>query len=214
MTEAEWLTWADPSAILRRLKGKASDRKLRLFMCACCRVAWDLITTERSRRTVGIAELFADGAATEAELEAAARSAEPVSRTLPIKEFVAFGLVATAATTAPDMHHAASVACHFVTEWGELTAGPAVARRLEATLLRDIFGNPFVSPASSPAFSISNVVSLAQMIYDERAFERMPDLADTLERAGCTDTDILDHCRQPGPHVRGCWAIDLLLGRS
>jgi hypothetical protein len=54
---------------------------------------------------------------------------------------------------------------------------------------------------------------LAQAIYDDRAFDRLPILADALEEAGCTDADILNHCRRPGEHVRGCWAIDLVLGK-
>src|SRR5437762_722095 len=55
---------------------------------------------------------------------------------------------------------------------------------------------------------------LAQAVYEERAFERLPVLADALEEAGCTDAAILDHCRSPGPHARGCWVVDLLLGRE
>jgi hypothetical protein len=55
---------------------------------------------------------------------------------------------------------------------------------------------------------------LAQGIYDERAFERLPILADALEDAGCTDAAILVHCRGPGPHVRGCWVVDLILGKQ
>jgi len=58
------------------------------------------------------------------------------------------------------------------------------------------------------------VVKLAESIYDERAFDRMPILADALEEAGCANADILAHCRQPGEHVRGCWAVDLILGKE
>ncbi|SRR5579871_339609 len=66
----------------------------------------------------------------------------------------------------------------------------------------------------NPAWQSSNVVSLAQAIYDERAFNRMPILADALEDAGCTNADVLNHCRKPGEHVRGCWVVDLLLGKQ
>jgi len=55
------------------------------------------------------------------------------------------------------------------------------------------------------------VIKLAQAIYDDRAFDRLPILADALEEAGCTNIDILEHCRVPGPHVCGCWVVDLLL---
>jgi len=58
----------------------------------------------------------------------------------------------------------------------------------------------------------SRIVS--QVVYDERAFDLMPVLGDALEDAGCTDRAILDHCRSPGPHVRGCWVVDLILGKQ
>jgi hypothetical protein len=65
-----------------------------------------------------------------------------------------------------------------------------------------------------PRWLTRTVSSLAGCIHDEAAFDRLPLLADALEDAGCTDTAILEHCRGPGPHVRGCWVVDLLLGRS
>jgi hypothetical protein len=55
---------------------------------------------------------------------------------------------------------------------------------------------------------------LAQAIDDERAFDRLPILADALEDAGCTDADLLNHCRGPGLHVMGCWVVDMLLGKG
>ena len=58
------------------------------------------------------------------------------------------------------------------------------------------------------------VKTLAQAIYDDRAFERIPELADALAEAGCSNADILDHCRKPGEHVRGCWVVDLVLGKQ
>jgi hypothetical protein len=90
--------------------------------------------------------------------------------------------------------------------------------RRQIPLLRDIFGDPFhpPRPVSSMTLAWDNgtVLKLAQSIYDERAFDRMPILADALEDAGCGDADILRHCREPGEHVRGCWVIDLLLGKE
>ena len=64
------------------------------------------------------------------------------------------------------------------------------------------------------AWNGGTVFNLAQGIYDQRAFDSLPILADALEEAGCQDADILGHCRQPGPHVLGCWAVNLLLGKS
>ncbi len=83
-----------------------------------------------------------------------------------------------------------------------------------ARLVRDIFGNPFRPVAVDPSWLTSTVTSLATSIYAERAFDRMPILADALEEAGCDHADILTHCRGDGPHVRGCWVVDLLLGKE
>ncbi len=84
----------------------------------------------------------------------------------------------------------------------------------QADLLRDIFGNPFRSAEFKLEWLTSDVLALARGIYNESAFDRMPILADALQDAGCDDLDLLDHCREPGNHVRGCWVIDRLLGRT
>jgi hypothetical protein len=92
-----------------------------------------------------------------------------------------------------------------------------VAREAQADLLRDVLGNPFHPTECNPAWLAWNdgtVPKLAQAIYDERRFGDLPILADALEEAGCTDAAILDHCRGPGPHVRGCWVVDLLSERT
>ncbi|MBY0456195.1 MAG: hypothetical protein K2V38_02540 [Gemmataceae bacterium] len=82
-----------------------------------------------------------------------------------------------------------------------------------ANLIRDVFGNPFRPVAFDPVWRTSTAVALAQGIYDERAFDRMPILADALQDAGCDNDDILNHCRDANtPHVRGCWVVDLVLG--
>jgi hypothetical protein len=81
-------------------------------------------------------------------------------------------------------------------------------------LVRDIFGNPFRPVTLDPAWQTGNVRALAQAIYDDRAFERMPILGDALEDAGCDNADVLSHCRQPGEHARGCWVVDLVLAKQ
>jgi hypothetical protein len=84
-------------------------------------------------------------------------------------------------------------------------------------LIRDMFGNPFRTAIVEPSWLVWNggtVVKIAQGVYDDRAFDRLPVLADALEDAGCHDADILGHCRHAGPHVRGCWVVDLLTGRT
>jgi hypothetical protein len=81
-------------------------------------------------------------------------------------------------------------------------------------LLRDIFGNPFRPVTFDSRWRTSDVVGLARAIYDDKAFERMPILADALMDAGCEDEQIITHCRGDGPHVRGCWVVDLVLGKE
>jgi hypothetical protein len=96
-------------------------------------------------------------------------------------------------------------------------AADAMARSRQAELLRDLFGNPFRPLNLDPSWLSwrdGTIPKLAEAIYDERAFDRLPILADALEDAGCTNEDILTHCRQPGEHVRGCWVVDLLLGKA
>jgi hypothetical protein len=98
-----------------------------------------------------------------------------------------------------------------------LAAGRQAEHVAQCGLLREVFGNP-VRPARIEAVWLAwqggTVVNLAQGIYHEAAFDRLPVLADALEEAGCHDTEILGHLRGPGPHVRGCWVVDLLTGRS
>jgi len=92
-------------------------------------------------------------------------------------------------------------------------AYPESEMAAQSQLLRDIFGNPFRPVTVDPEWLTSTVVALARGIYDERAFDRLPILADALQDAGCENADVLDHCRGPGPHARGCWVVDLLLGK-
>ncbi len=90
----------------------------------------------------------------------------------------------------------------------------AVAWATHCDILRDIFGNPFRPIIRNPSWLTSTVLALANGIYNEKAFDRMPILGDALQDAGCDNEDVLNHCREPGEHVRGCWVIDLLLSKQ
>jgi hypothetical protein len=81
-------------------------------------------------------------------------------------------------------------------------------------VLRDVFGNPFRPVSFDPAWRTSTAVALAAGMYESRDFGAMPILADALQDAGCDSEDILNHCRGGGPHVRGCWVVDLVLGKE
>lgn len=83
-----------------------------------------------------------------------------------------------------------------------------------ADLLRDVLGNPFQAVAFQAAWRTSTAVTLARQMYSSRDFSTTPILADALQEAGCESEDVLQHCREAGPHVRGCWVVDELLGRN
>jgi hypothetical protein len=85
---------------------------------------------------------------------------------------------------------------------------------LGCRLVREVFGESRTPPRMEPRWGTSDVVALARGIYEERSFDRLPILADALMDAGCSDDAILNHCRNEGPHVRGCWVVDLLLGKA
>jgi hypothetical protein len=95
-----------------------------------------------------------------------------------------------------------------------LDAWDSISPQRQVEILRDLFGNPFRLVPLDPSWRTRRVLALAQEVYDNRAFDRLPLLADALEGAGCRDADILAHCRGAGPHVKGCWAVDLLLGKD
>ena len=222
MTEAEWHACADPTPMLETLRGKASDRKLRLFACACCRGIWDILPDERSRHAVGVAEAFADGTAGEDRLDAAwlaAREVSDTSQGAVSQRTAARAAEAAAAGRADDAAAAASQ--HAGLAAALTSPQPSVVsrqgRERHADLLRCVLGNPFRPSSLSLTWLAWNdgvVRKMAQAVYEERAFDRLPLLADALEDAGCADADILAHCRGGGEHVRGCWVVDLILGKE
>lgn len=221
MTETEWLACTDPKPMLEFQRGKASDRKLRLFAVACCRRICDLIKDEPFRHAVQTAELCADGGASFDELEAAffasdrALSNQLQDGGLPAK----LAADATRLAAHPDMRGladgtAAAAAMARAFCGGDFWERDATEQSQQCHILRDIFGNPFHPVTVDPLWLIPTVTTLARIIYDERTFDQLPDLADALEAAGCTNEEILAHCRTAEEHVRGCWVLDLLLGRS
>jgi hypothetical protein len=219
--------------MLRYLRGAASERKRRLFAVACCRLIWHLLTDEHSRRTVDIAERYADGAASEKELRQAEQLWTPALQgVVPVAEFAtrvaefaarAAQAVARrtgyveAVTLAAEAAAAQSAEAAGQSFWDYRQAALKVESRTQCDLFRDIFGNPFRPVSLQPSWVEWNdgtVLKIALAVYRERAFDRLPILADALQDAGCDEWDILRHCQEPGEHVRGCWVIDLLLGKA
>ena len=213
MTEADWDRCTDPQKMLEllRARGQASERKLRLFACACCRGIWHRLSDKCSRRAVEVVERFADGRATPQTFRKwhwAAYEAYEVTGEAAYAVYAAGHRVADlAASDAAD---------------SAADAGQAMASQCD--LLRDIFGNPSrPAPSIDPAWLAWNdgtVTKLAEAAYENRSLpegtleqDRLAVLADALEEAGCSDEEMLGHLRGPGPHVRGCHVIDLLLSR-
>jgi hypothetical protein len=243
VTESDWNLCTDPHAMLVFLHatGRLSGRKGRLFSVACCDRVWQHLE-EPSRRAVRVIERLAEGRASEqeratAEVEATAVSARLASTTfgthdtpIPPEACAAAAVLNLTASTEEEVTWlpfgqfiAEQVAMHVVLA-ERVALSEAVAERLSygedessralSKLLRDIIGNPFGLVTFEKEWLTAKVVLLARAIYDGQAFERMGVLADTLQEVGCANADILGHCRGPGPHVRGCWLLDLVLGKE
>jgi hypothetical protein len=223
--------------MLEFLRERASDRKLRLFAVVCCRrIRFTFLDRADVEFRLGIAERYADGKASEHDRvrAAAARLGGP--------PFGSFGCEA-AYLDSQDAAVEALNTCDAANRRGLTRRRPPTPRLFgwmrkffggsssppqpietppeyyaerisQCNLLRDIFGNPFRPAAIAPAWRTETVLALARGIYEERAFDRMPILADALQDAGCEDEDVLNHSRRPGPHFRGCWVVDLVLGKS
>jgi hypothetical protein len=239
MTEAEWLAATDPTPmteflggqlsirkrrkIPKPLRDRLSARKLRLFGCACCRRVWDWLTSADARMAVEVAERYADQEASEAELFNAYETAmNTATHTAPgwpdgEPERDESGKLKDASDYPGFQAHQAvlnvsgfnfAYTANLAENAGE---GRQVEQAAQCHLLRCVVGNPFRPVTFSPGWRTDTAVSLARQMYESRDFSAMPILADALQDAGCGSADILDHCRSPGPHVRGCWCIDLVL---
>jgi hypothetical protein len=193
-------------------------RKMRLFVCACCRRQAASVGDPRILRAVETAERFEDGLATEADIARARREVHAARIAIPDRrqEWAAFWLAEMAAT--PDSVTQFEIWLHeLVTEgaWGVKAAD----ERANAAILRDLFGPlPFRAvklARATFAWEHGVVQALAQEIYDEGRWDELPILADALEDAGCREEEMLRHCRDTAaPHVKGCWVVDALLGKE
>ncbi len=231
MTEAEWLTVTDPQAMLAFIRSRASERKLRWYCVEAVRPFSDLFFHPTSRVALVVAEDVAEGRGGEQELVTARREAWAAFpfRDLTTTDLQIDAARAAARTVEPATKQAAEWTTNEVvsafadreedpntTEDEQHDAwfrGKANGEAFLANLLRDIFGNPFRLVAVEPGGLTEAAAGIARGIYEDRAFERMPILADALQDAGCEHADILSHCREPGEHVRGCWVVDLVLGK-
>lgn len=223
MTEAEWLGCGAPEPMLRYLGASASDRKVRLFSCACCRRAWDLARDPRLHEILSLVEGFADGTVND---RARGRAHGLASQLIYLEGQIGYAqsclgaeLREAARKTVSRLHFSFGCEAAFAigSTVGAGTPRPEAARaegEQQTPLVRDIFGNPFRPVIFSLEWCTDTAVALARQMYESRDFGAMPILADALQDAGCDKDDILSHCRGDGPHVRGCWVVDLVLGKQ
>jgi hypothetical protein len=283
MTEAEWLACTDPIPMLDFVTGKATDRKLRLFACSCCRHAWDLLSSE-DRTIVALVEQCVDGHFNLEDVRRQLRVQCPNSLFEPwdqsdwrwfrqrlreqdpewldddeLSEIEQEGGWFPEILFLPNAGCSARITAQGMRGWkeekitpdrslrkpdkrGDLQAWQVAWEEVQAAweevyeafetargaaretelvwqvaVLQDLFGKlywPVTLDSAWLSWNGATVPRLARCIYEERRFGDMPILGDALEEAGCTSCEIVQHCRLPGEHVRGCWLVDLILGKK
>jgi hypothetical protein len=217
VTESEWLACTDPGLMLEFLHGRASDRKLRLFAAQCCHRIWDLLDDPWSQEAVRIAERLTTDSVSAIERELAWD--ETMLDLERVEDGAEGDAVWFARLTAHNALAGGAYQAARMATYSTIQAFPGrPIREMLANTLRDIFANPFrTAPTVEPvwlAWNSGAVQKFAAAIYEARDFGRLLLLADALEDAGCGDAELLGHLRGPGPHVRGCWPVDLLTGKD
>ena len=219
------------------------QRKLRLMACACCRRIWHRLPEGAYRHAVVVAEQYADGKATEQELKSAQAMLNPnklpfgettrekihraiTSATRTFPEENVGRLIYVALSTAWEIGELASVPLEVwharTSQWRAYSdvRNSSVYREeqlLRANLIRDVVPSPFHKIEFDPAWRSwcdETITHLARATYDEYRLDNLFILADALEEAGCVEPSIINHCRQAGPHIRGCWVLDLILSQD
>jgi hypothetical protein len=230
MTEEEWLSCDHPALMLNLIRGKSSERKLRLFACACCRSVWSLLNSALLWHAVEIGEGCADRLIDEKEIDRLQQEmwiSETVDRNA---QNAAAGAVAPPHFLSQGwfVHAVAALeherAFQEAVRRGERRLPPDIKRRSVRALMglfRDVFVNPFRPVVLDPRWQTPLTVDLAEAAYQQRILPvghldpvRLAVLSDAIEETGCADQTILGHLRTPGPHVRGCWLVDALLSKE
>lgn len=213
MTEAQWRQCDDPRELLQTLRdvGASSTRKAFLCMYACLRHYWRWLEGKPIAAALENMEQYVDGSGPGPWYPGEADNWGVV------------GMFVLYMAQDASQFYSGQLAARFengvanTADADKLIATRADAMWLQCKIIRDLF-RPFVYPVAMDAkwlsWNTATIPKLAQSIYDTRRFADLPILADALEEAGCTDEGILRHCRRPAEHVRGCWVLDLLLGKQ
>jgi len=215
MTESEWMSSEEPTEMLKWIKGKAKDRRLRLFAVACCRWAWEWIQPQTNRQIVEEVEESIDRLFGDAEMSLAAmRSFEG---SIHVEDLLVRDLAAC------DSWEAANSVAFRVSRvcWNEDEESWTKGYKAVSTIAREVFGNPFIRIPFDASWRSPAVVSAATAAFESRLLpsgilvrDRVLELAEALVLEGCKDREILDHLRESDGHVRGCWAVELALGNG
>jgi hypothetical protein len=215
-TEAEWADCQEPRRMIKVVQNRGSERKQRLAIVAAARLFWDQLPVGEMREAVEACEGRADGVVGQETLDDyrrrfygyVLRDAPPGQRQWDENPALrsAFGLVL--ATTCPGS------TLRTLAGNKHWRTGAEPRDEQVSDIIRDIFGNPFRPVRLDASWRTSTAVALASRMYDSRDFSAMPILADALQDAGCENADVLAHCYSEGPHVRGCWVVDLVLGKG
>ena len=230
MTEVEWLTGQKrPLAMYDHVSTRSpSPRKLQLVAAAACQLAKGVSETPVLQRGIEVLERYAEGLASEEEFTRTRAQIDD----LPTRTFAS--VVSLAMNSSPPAATRLVVIgvprLVFGDAWSERRArnvGERVRRSL-CRVFREIFGNPFrpfipvpswqgggvIQPDGRTVMFTDAVKGIADAVHVTGDFGRLPILADALEEAGVTDEVLLAHCRDGGPHLRGCWALDVVRGRG
>jgi hypothetical protein len=217
MTGAEWPDCQDPRRVIEAVQTHGSERKLRLVLVAAARLVWDQLPVWEMWEAVEACERRAEGATGQEALdrfrhrfyEGYMLRDSPAEQRQWVEDPALRSIFALVfATTYPDSN-LRTLAANEYWQIGTEPRGKQVS-----DIIRDIFGNPFRPVAFDPAWRTDTALALAWQMYEAREFSVMPILADALQDAGCDNDEILNHCRGSGPHVRGCWVVDLVLGKE
>lgn len=239
MQEYGWFHWNDLRDMVCVIGEKRDIRKMRLAACAWVRTVWDDLENPHLRTAVEVAEQFADFQAKKQQMKAVRGIIDKEIERARRRELHARSQASDSAAEQAKAHlWLVTQFAQLVTplletrqfdskllsdvsfnidrlfgKWGNYKQQSTLESD-RCSLLRDIFGNPFRQVVLNPSWLTSTVIALAKQIYDSKDFSVMPILADALQDASCENEEILNHCRGPGPHTRGCFAIDLILGKQ
>lgn len=207
-----------------------TERKVQLFEVACARRVIHLLPGNLCSRTIDLAEAAADeqnGTVAGSKLEIYSEISAELDE-YPPPDFLprppldpltsdALELAATLAWPDPLASRVRNMVGSWPAHVVRITAGDSESQKEVETqiqLLHEIFGNPFRPIPFSADWRTDTAAAIAKQMYESRDFGSMPTLAAALQNGGCDSDDVLNHCRSCSPHVRGCWVIDLVLGKK